>query len=155
MPYTYFNSDELIEAGFDVLTSSFSETLHFLIAAIIVLAGALFVGNLLIKIVDRDAEPFLAFKFGDLQALPLIATSFVVFAVLVQVLGSVAGFFLAEGDVPLANIALTNMVATIGMEAAFLVVLGGCTVISLAWAGAVTGKVDEAVRSRSRGGRKE
>lgn len=153
MGFSVYTPEELVEAGLQVLYASFSETLHFLLGLSVVLMGACTVGWLLVKVLDRDQAPFIAFSPGNVKVLPLLATSFVVFAGAIQIGNTIVQFFTGQGEIPLAHVALTNMVACIGMEIAFLVVFGGFTVLALFFRG-VEEEV-EVARSRSRGARKE
>ncbi|EMC96915.1 hypothetical protein BAUCODRAFT_432663 [Baudoinia panamericana UAMH 10762] len=137
--------EDLIGESLKVAGQAFNETLYFLLAALVVGFGACFVGYLLVKTIDRDAAPFIAWSPEWFQPLPLIASGFVGLSLLVQLTNTCIQFWSAHGEIKLANVALTNMVASLGMEGAFLVVFGGLNVLAMVMNGATA---DETIRAR-------
>ncbi|KAK3676385.1 hypothetical protein LTR78_003661 [Recurvomyces mirabilis] len=122
--------NQLLTRALTLLTSSFINTLHFLLAATIVLLTSMAVASLIARILEPHQHPSVLFykPFG-IKPVPLIASTLAAIFLAIQVGGTVFMFVQQGGEVSLADLALTNMVVTLGMEGAALVVLGGLAVL--------------------------
>ena len=70
-------TQQLLDRATTVMVNAFANTLHFLVAALVVLFVGMFVGRTIVKIIDKDAEPFMIWRSRSIHPLPFISSSLV------------------------------------------------------------------------------
>ncbi|KAK5691555.1 hypothetical protein LTR97_011549 [Elasticomyces elasticus] len=143
-------TDQVLTNAWEIASTSFVETSYFLLAGLVVLTIGMLVGYILVKSLDRNQDPFVVFRLDSIKPVPLLTSALVFFFCIVQVVGVTWKVFTSEGPVSLADTSLVTAAATVGAEAACLVIFW-LTGVFLAFVGAASEVSDDAtVRSRSR-----
>ncbi|KAK5109439.1 hypothetical protein LTR62_006998 [Meristemomyces frigidus] len=144
---------DVLDRGITTATVSFANTLHFLIAAVITLLVGMVVTFIISKSIDARQDPFIVFK-SPVKPVALLASLLASSFLAIQVVGSIWTFLQAKGAISMSRCALTTMAATLGIEAACLVVFGGFSVLAALVAPKYEG-IEEAAGSRSRSTRSQ
>ncbi|KAK1825448.1 hypothetical protein LTR12_000249 [Friedmanniomyces endolithicus] len=148
-------TEQVLANALAIASTAFIETSYFLLAGLVVLAVGLLVGYILVKSLDRDQDPFVVFRLQSVKPVPLLTSILVAFFLVIQVRGTAWKVFTSEDPVSLSDVALVNAAATVGAEAACLVIFW-LTGTVLAFVGAASEVAEDGVvRSRSRGKRSE
>ncbi|KAK0309993.1 hypothetical protein LTR01_004191 [Friedmanniomyces endolithicus] len=148
-------TEQVLANALAIASTAFIETSYFLLAGLVVLAVGLLVGYILVKSLDRDQDPFVVFRLQSVKPVPLLTSILIAFFLVIQVGGTAWKVFTSEDPVSLSDVALVNAAATVGAEAACLVIFW-LTGTVLAFVGAASEVAEDGfVRSRSRGKRSE
>ncbi|KAK0265630.1 hypothetical protein LTS09_000866 [Friedmanniomyces endolithicus] len=148
-------TEQVLANALAIASTAFIETSYFLLAGLVVLAVGLLVGYILVKSLDRDQDPFVVFRLQSVKPVPLLTSILVAFFLVIQVGGTAWKVFTSEDPVSLSDVALVNAAATVGAEAACLVIFW-LTGTVLAFVGAASEVAEDGVvRSRSRGKRSD